>query len=82
MSGGLSNRSGVSAEVYVPSTGQRCLLPDMPGDSRDVHQMSEGRVHLILNCNLMDLSIWWIRGSIESIKLKDELIERSFTDRA
>ena len=28
-----------SAEVYIPSTGQHCQLPDMPGGKRDYPTM-------------------------------------------
>ena len=41
MTGGLSNSSGVSAEVFVPSTGQHCQLADMAGHQRDSHVMRE-----------------------------------------
>ena len=30
-----------SVEVFVPSTGQHCQLPDLPGDPRDHHTMEE-----------------------------------------
>jgi len=32
---------GNSVEVYIPSTGQHCQLPDLPGDPRDGHTMEE-----------------------------------------
>ena len=38
ISGGST--SGNSAEIYVPSTGQHCQLPDLPG-SRRYHQTME-----------------------------------------
>ena len=38
----LSDSVGKSVEVYVPSTGQHCRLPDMPDWRRD-HSM-EGMV--------------------------------------
>ena len=40
MSGGNRNHdvAGQSVEVYVPSTGQQCKLPDLP-DVRYVHTM-------------------------------------------
>ena len=28
-------------EVFVPSTGQHCQLPDLPGDPRVLHTMEE-----------------------------------------
>ena len=39
MSGGMSNSSGLSAEVYVPSSGERCELPPLTGGPRDSHGM-------------------------------------------
>lgn len=42
ISGGNSGTSGNSVEVFVPSTGQHCQLPDIPGDPRHLHTM-EGR---------------------------------------
>ena len=40
MSGGGSNHdiAAQSVEVYVPSTGQQCKLPDLP-DAKYVHSM-------------------------------------------
>ena len=32
---------GNSVEVYIPSTGQHCQLPDLPGDPRYFHTMEE-----------------------------------------
>ena len=40
ISGG-ENRAGLSAEVFVPSTGKHCQLPDMPGQSRAFHTMEK-----------------------------------------
>ena len=45
MSGGLSNSSGVSAEVYIPSTGLQFKLPDMSGDARYYHTMHQMTVY-------------------------------------
>ena len=39
MSGGMSNSSGLSAEVYLPSSGERCGLPPLTGEPRDSHGM-------------------------------------------
>ena len=39
MSGGMSNSSGLSAEVYLPSSGERCELPRLTGQPRDSHGM-------------------------------------------
>ena len=36
ISGGSSGSAGQTAEVYVPSTGQHCQLPDLP-DKRYRH---------------------------------------------
>ena len=33
--------SGHYVEVFVPSTGVHCQLPDLPGDSRLGHAMEE-----------------------------------------
>ena len=33
--------AGPSVEVYIPSTGQHCHLPDLPGDPRYFHTMEE-----------------------------------------
>merc|ERR1719295_461938 len=42
ISGGEPQDSaGNSVEVFVPSTGQHCQLPDLPGAWRDVHTMEE-----------------------------------------
>merc|ERR1719300_1802563 len=42
ISGGEPQDSaGNSVEVYVPSTGQHCQLPDLPGEKRDWHTMEE-----------------------------------------
>merc|ERR1712066_235474 len=42
ISGGLPRDSvGNSVEVYIPSTGQHCQLPDLPGDPRYWHTMEE-----------------------------------------
>ena len=41
ISGGApSDSAAQSVEVYVPSTGQHCLLPDLP-DRRDGHTMEK-----------------------------------------
>ena len=38
---GPAGSVGNSVEVFVPSTGQHCQLPDLPGDLRYVHTMEE-----------------------------------------
>ena len=41
ISGGLPSDSAVQkAEVYVPSTGQHCQLPDLP-DKRSYHSLEK-----------------------------------------
>ena len=40
ISGG-ENNAGTTAEVFVPSTGQHCRLPDMPGFRRYFHTMEK-----------------------------------------
>ena len=40
ISGGSPADSGQSVEVYVPSTGQHCQLPDLP-DRRYLHTMEK-----------------------------------------
>merc|ERR1719300_318920 len=35
------DNAGDSVEVYIPSTGQHCQLPDLPGDPRWYHTMEE-----------------------------------------
>ena len=40
ISGGKPTTASSSVEVYVPSTGQRCLVPDMP-DTRNRHSMEQ-----------------------------------------
>ena len=40
ISGG-EDKAGSSAEVFVPSTGKNCRLPDMPGSSRAFHTMEK-----------------------------------------
>merc|ERR1711988_1430978 len=42
ISGGRPDDSvGNSVEAYIPSTGQHCQLPDLPGDPRLYHTMEE-----------------------------------------
>ena len=38
ITGGYTNQSGISAELFIPSTGEQCKLPDMP-QHRLVHKM-------------------------------------------
>ena len=33
--------AGSTVEVFIPSTGQHCQLPDMPGDPRYGHTMED-----------------------------------------
>ena len=40
ITGGYSDSVGQSVEVYVPSTGQHCQLPDLP-DKRYAHTMEK-----------------------------------------
>ena len=40
ISGG-EDKAGSSAEVFIPSTGKNCRLPDMPGSSRAFHTMEK-----------------------------------------
>ena len=45
ISGGLpTDIVGSSVEVFVPSTGQHCQLPDMTGEPRYFHSMEETTV--------------------------------------
>ena len=37
----FSESVGKSAEVFVPSTGQHCQLPDLPGAAREFHTMEK-----------------------------------------
>ena len=41
ISGGFGYEDGVgnTVEVFIPSTGQHCQLPDLPGDGRNYHTM-------------------------------------------
>ena len=41
---GSSGSAGQTAEVYVPSTGQHCQLPDLPGDWRYYHSSEKTTV--------------------------------------
>ena len=40
ISGGYSDSAGQAVEVYVPSTGQHCQLPDLPA-RRFYHNMEK-----------------------------------------
>ena len=40
ISGGTSSASNF-VEVYIPSTGQHCQLPDLPGEKRTIHTMEK-----------------------------------------
>ena len=43
ITGSYSNSAGQTAEVYVPSTGQHCQLPDLP-DKRYLHSSEKTTV--------------------------------------
>ena len=40
ISGGGNTGSGNNAEMFIPSTGEHCHLPDIPGPPRDAHSAS------------------------------------------
>ena len=40
ISGGGNTGSGNYAEMFIPSTGEHCHLPDIPGPPRDAHSAS------------------------------------------
>ena len=70
VTGGLSNSSGVSAEVFVPSTGLHCQLADMVGHQRDSHVMTEmtvcggGDTETSRSCTTLKDGVWKVTAEL------------------
>ena len=66
---GLIISGGNTAEVFVPSTGQNCQLPEIPGASRFLQTMEKmmicGGSNTMRNCRTLmsDLGTWQITTS-------------------